>query len=140
MAGTCPATIAETLAADGRFSVFVQAARACGLDPVLAGKGPLTVCAPTDEAFRQLPPEILDALTRDPRGQLHRVLQYHILYGNLPCSTIKKLNFPKTRLGITVEITETGGVVLFGGAPVTVPDIACTNGTIHGIGRVVIPR
>jgi len=140
MAVTDPATIAEMLAADSRFSVFVQAAQATGLLPVLAGKGPLTVCAPTDEAFRQLPPETLAALTKDPRGQLLRVLQYHILYGDLPCSTIKKLNFPKTRLGITVEITETGGVVLFGGAPVIVPDIACTNGTVHGIGRVVIPR
>ena len=141
MAGTGPAaTIAETLAADGRFSIFAQAARVCGLDPVLAGKGPLTVCAPTDEAFRQLPKETRDALTGDPRGQLLRVLQYHILYGNLPCSTIKKLNFPKTRLGITVEIIEKDGMVLFGGAPVTVPDIACINGMIHGIGRVVIPR
>ncbi len=73
-------------------------------------------------------------------GQLLRVLQYHILFGNLSCHTIKKLNFPKTRLGITVEITEKGGVVIFGGARVTIPDIACTNGVIHGIDQVVIPR
>ena len=140
MAGPTPATIAETLATDNRFSLFLQGIRAAGLEPVLAVKGPLTVCAPTDEAFRLLPPETLSALMGDPQGQLLRVLQYHILYGNLSCSTIKKLNFPKTRLGITVEITEAGGVVLFGGAPVTVPDIACTNGMIHGIGSVVIPR
>lgn len=140
MPGTNPVTIAETLAADGRFSVFVQGIRAAGLEPVLAGKGPLTVCAPTDEAFRLLPPGTLAVLIGDPTGQLLRVLQYHILYGNLPCNTIKKLNFPKTRLGITVEITEASGTVLFGGAPVTLPDIACTNGIIHGIGRVVIPR
>jgi uncharacterized surface protein with fasciclin (FAS1) repeats len=137
---TGSATIAETLEADGRFSHFIQSIRAAGLYPVLAGKGPLTVCAPTDAAFGLLPRETLAALTGDPQGRLLRVLQYHILYGNLPCSTIKKLNFPKTRLGITVEITEKDGVVLFGGAPVTVPDIACTNGMIHGIGRVVIPR
>ena len=73
-------------------------------------------------------------------GQLLQVLQYHILFGNLSCHTIKKLNFPKTRLGITVEITEKGGVVIFGGARVTIPDIACTNGVIHGIDQVVIPR
>jgi len=140
MAGTVPAAaIAETLAADGRFSIFAQAARATALDTVLAGKGPFTVCAPTDGAFRLLSPEAFATLTGDPRGQLLRVLQYHILYGNLSCSTIKKLNFPKTRLGITVEITEKDGVVLFGGAPVTIPDIACTNGMVHGIGRVVIP-
>jgi uncharacterized surface protein with fasciclin (FAS1) repeats len=133
-------TIAGTLATDSRFSLMAQAIQTAGLDTVLAGKGPFTVCAPTDEAFRLLPPATLAALMGDPQGQLLRVLQYHILFGNLPCSTIKKLNFPKTRLGITVEIMEKGGEVIFGGAAVTVPDIACTNGVIHGIGRVVIPR
>ncbi|MFZ1897623.1 fasciclin domain-containing protein [Methanoregula sp.] len=137
---TLPATITRTLAADGRFSLMAQAIRATGLDAVLAGKGPFTVCAPTDDAFRQLPKETLAALMADPTGQLFRVLQYHILFGNLSCHTIKKLNFPKTRLGITVEITEKGGVVIFGGARVTIPDIACTNGVIHGIDQVVIPR
>jgi len=107
---------------------------------VLAGKGPYTVCAPTDDAFRQLPEETLAVLMADPKGQLFRILQYHIMFGNLSCSTIKKLNFPKTRLGITVEITEKGGLAIYGGAPVTIPDIACTNGFIHGIGGVVIPR
>jgi len=139
MAGTGPATVAETLAADSRFSLFAGALQTAGLLPVLAGKGPFTVCAPTDEAFCLLSPEIREAFTCDPADQLLRVLQYHIMYGNLACSTIKKLNFPKTRLGITVEITDKDGVVLFGGAPVTIPDIACTNGMIHGIGRVVIP-
>jgi uncharacterized surface protein with fasciclin (FAS1) repeats len=133
-------TIAQTLAADSRFSIMTQALRATGLDTVLAGKGPFTICAPTDEAFRQMPAATLAALMADPRGQLLRVLQYHILFGNLPCSTIKKLNFPKTRLGITVEITEKDGTVLFGGAAVTLPDIACTNGVILGISGVVIPE
>jgi uncharacterized surface protein with fasciclin (FAS1) repeats len=137
---TPPATIAETLSADGRFTLMAEALRATGLDAVLAGKGPYTVCAPTDEAFRQLPQETLAGLMADPKGQLFRILQYHIMFGNLSCSTIKKLNFPKTRLGITVEITEKGGQVIFGGAAVTLPDIACTNGVIHGIGGVVIPR
>ncbi|HVP95715.1 fasciclin domain-containing protein [Methanoregula sp.] len=139
MPGPAPAIISEILAADSRFSIMTQALRATGLDAVLAGKGPYTVCAPTDEAFRQLPPATLAALMVDPRGELFRVLQYHILFGNLPCNTIKKLNFPKTRLGITVEITEKDGKVLFGGAAVTIPDIACTNGVILGISRVVIP-
>ena len=135
-----PDTIAGTLAADSRFTIFAQALRATGLDTVLAGKGPYTVCAPSDKAFTALAPETRAALMADPKGQLFRVLQYHIMFGNLSCSTIKKLNFPKTRLGITVEITEKDGRVLFGGAPVTIPDIACTNGVIHGIGGVVIPR
>jgi uncharacterized surface protein with fasciclin (FAS1) repeats len=137
---TSPDTIAGTLAADGRFSLMAEALRATGLDVVLAGKGPYTVCAPTNEAFTALAPETYAALMADPKGQLFRVLQYHIMFGNLSCSTIMKLNFPKTRLGITVEITEKDSRVIFGGAPVTIPDIACTNGVIHGIGGVVIPR
>jgi len=137
---TLPDTITRTLETDGRFPIMAQALRATGLNAVLAGKGPFTVCAPTDEAFRRLPLETLAALMDDPGGQLLRVLRYHILFGNLSCPTIKKLNFPKTRLGITVEITEKGGVVIFGGARVTIPDIACTNGVIHGIDQVVIPR
>ncbi|MGA2160814.1 MAG: fasciclin domain-containing protein [Methanoregula sp.] len=137
---TLPDTITRTLETDGRFSLMTQAIRATGLDSVLSGKGPFTVCAPTDEAFRRLPPETLAALMADPKGQLFRILQYHILFGNLSCSTIKKLNFPKTRLGITVEIMEHGGVVTFGGAAVTIPDIACANGVIHGIDQVVVPR
>ncbi|MGA2698825.1 MAG: fasciclin domain-containing protein, partial [Methanoregula sp.] len=74
---TPPETIAGTLAADGRFSLMAEAVRATGLDSVLAGKGPYTVCAPTDDAFRQLPEETLAALMADPKGQLFRVLQYH---------------------------------------------------------------
>jgi uncharacterized surface protein with fasciclin (FAS1) repeats len=119
---------------------MAEALRATGLDTVLAGNGPFTVCAPTDEAFRNLPPDILAGTLSDPNGKLLRILQYHIMFGNLSCSTIKKLNFPKTRLGITVEITEKGGQVVYGGATVIIPDIACANGVIHGIDRVVIPH
>jgi len=137
---TSPETIATTLAADGRFSHMAEALRATGLDTVLSGKGPFTVCAPTDEAFRKIPPETLAGILSDPNGKLLRILQYHIMFGNLSCSTIKKLNFPKTRLGITVEITEKAGHVVYGGATVIIPDIACTNGVIHGIDMVVIPR
>ena len=132
-------TVAETIAADNRFSILSDALRACGLDIVLSGKGPFTLCAPTDRAFHELDPEIFSALIADPQARMFRVLQYHILFGNLPSETIRKLNFPKTRLGITIEITENCGVVIFGGTPLIITDISCTNGVIHGIDQVVIP-
>jgi uncharacterized surface protein with fasciclin (FAS1) repeats len=137
---TQPMTIAETLATDSRFSRMAQAIRATGFETVLAGKGAFTVCAPTDEAFRRLQPELLTAFVEDPQGKLLLLVQYHILYGSLSSSTLKKLNFPKTRLGTTVEITEVDGRVLFGGATIIIPDIVCSNGMIHGIERVVIPK
>ena len=65
---TLPDTITRTLATDSRFSLMAQALRAAGLDTVLAGKGPFTVCVPTDEAFRVLPPATLAALMADPQG------------------------------------------------------------------------
>ena len=136
---TVSSLISETLSANADFSCFSKCIRITGLDTVLARNGPFTVCAPTNEAFEQLSLEILERLKKDPQGLLFRVLQYHILFGNLSCSTIAKLNFPKTRLGITVEITEKNGIVKFGNASVTVPDIVCSNGTIHGIDRVVLP-
>jgi uncharacterized surface protein with fasciclin (FAS1) repeats len=76
----------------------------------------------------------------DPQGKLLLLIQYHILFGSLSYNTIKKLNFPKTRLGTTVEITEVDDRVLFGGATIIIPDIICSNGMIHGIDRVVIPK
>ena len=67
---TAQDTIANTFAGDSRFSIMAQALRATGLDSILAGKGPFTVCAPTDNAFRLLPPETFATLIADHQGQL----------------------------------------------------------------------
>jgi len=136
---TEPRTIAGALAADDRFTLMAGAIRATGFDSVLAGKGPFTLCAPTDTAFRNLPPAAFAALMKDPRGELTRVLRYYIINGSLPSETLKKQKSAETRLGITVEIVEKEGTVVYGGAPVVIPDIACSNGTLHGLGAVVIP-
>jgi transforming growth factor-beta-induced protein len=133
-------SIVETMNADARFTIMATAIRAAGLDTILAGKGPFTVCAPTDDAFRHLPTGTLGVLMNDPNGQLKRILQYHVLFGMLVEKDLIKLNFPKTRLGITVEITERAGKVTINGATLIVPDICCTNGVIHGIDTVIIPR
>jgi len=135
-----PRSIIETIDSDTRFTIMATAIRAAGLDTVLVGKGPFTVCAPTDDAFRHLPAGTLDLLLNDPNGQLKRILQYHVLFGMLVEKDLKKLNFPKTRLGTTVEITEREGKVTINGATLVVPDICCTNGVIHGIDAVIIPR
>ena len=137
---TAHLSISEALAEDQRFSRFHEYIQIAGLDTILAGKGTYTVCAPINEAFAKLPTATLTMMLDDPKGLLFRVLQYHILYGNLSASTIKKLNFPKTRLGITIEITEQNGAVLYGDATVTIPNISCSNGIIHGIDRVAIPN
>jgi len=136
---TVPALITETMSERPEFSRFFECIRIAGLDTVLAKTGPFTVCAPTNEAFEQLPLTTLTAIQEDPQGLLFRTLQYHILFGNLSSVTMKKLNFPKTRLGTTVEITEKNGLVMYGNATVIIPDIICSNGMIQGIDRVVLP-
>jgi transforming growth factor-beta-induced protein len=133
-------TITQTLATDTRFALFSAALQKTGLDTVLAGTGPFTVCAPVDEAFRKLSPDSFGALMQDPEGKLKRVLQYHILFGKLAQRDLKKLNFPKTRLGTTVEINERAGIVTINSATVIIPDIPCSNGVIHGLDAVLIPK
>ncbi len=132
--------IAKTLGADERFTDMATAVCETGLDAVLTGNGPFTVLAPTNYAFRHLMGEVGDRLTKDPHGQFKRVLQYHILFGMLIEKDLKKLNFPKTRLGTTIEITERAGKVTINGAGLIYPDIICSNGVIHGIDTVLIPR
>ena len=85
-------------------------------------------------------PGAFDVLMQDPEGQMTRVLQYHILFGMLVQRDLKKLNFPKTRLGTTVEINERTGIVVINAAEVIIPDILCSNGVIHGIDAVLIPE
>ncbi len=133
-------TITATLSTDERFSLFSGALTKTGLNAVLSGSGPFTVCAPTNEAFRRLSPGAFDVLMQDPEGQMTRVLQYHILFGMLVQRDLKKLNFPKTRLGTTVEINERTGIVVINAAEVIIPDILCSNGVIHGIDAVLIPE
>ncbi|MCX6689347.1 MAG: fasciclin domain-containing protein [Methanoregula sp.] len=133
-------TIIETLAGDSRFIAMSAAVYATDMIPVLTGKGPFTVLAPVNDAFQHLRGERGDRLLKDPHGEFKRVLQYHVLFGMLVEKDIKKLNFPKTRLGTTVEITERAGTVTVNGAHVIHPDIICSNGVIHGIDTVLIPR
>lgn len=71
---------------------------------------------------------------------MKRALQYHILFGMLVQRDLKKLNFPKTRLGTTVEINERMGTVTINAAMVIMPDITCSNGVIHGLNAVLIPK
>jgi transforming growth factor-beta-induced protein len=133
-------TITATLSTDERFRFFFEALTKTGLNAVLSGPGPFTACAPTNEAFRRLSPIAFDAVMQDPEGQMTRVLQYHILFGMLVQRDLNKLNFPKTRLGTTVEINERAGVVVINAAKVIIPDILCSNGVIHGIDAVLIPK
>ena len=104
-----------------------------------SGKGPFTVLAPTDAAFAKVPKSTLAALGAD-RAKLRSVLLYHVIAGKVPAAKVVKLRSAKTLNGQTVRVRVAGGKVFVGGARVVKTDVVASNGVIHVINQVLIPR
>ena len=131
--------IVETAVADGRFTTLVAALQAAKLDGALSGPGPFTVFAPTDDAFKNLPPGTVESLLKQPEGQLKQILLYHVVDGKVMAADVVKLTSAKTLQGSNVNITVTNGVVKINDATVKITDIQTKNGVIHVIDKVLIP-
>jgi uncharacterized surface protein with fasciclin (FAS1) repeats len=132
-------TIVETAVADGRFTTLVAAVQAAKLDGALSGPGPFTVFAPTDDAFKNLPPGTVASLLKEPEGQLKQILLYHVVDGKVMAADVVKLSSAKTLQGSNVNITVTNGVVKINDATVKITDIQTKNGVIHVIDKVLLP-
>jgi uncharacterized surface protein with fasciclin (FAS1) repeats len=133
---TCYAIIAD----DPQFSVLNAALKASKLDAALSGKGPFTILAPNDDAFKSLPNGTVETLLKDPEGQLKQVLLDHVIDNKtLLAVDVVKIGEAKTMQGAVVKINNTADGVTIGGAKVTKTDIVCSNGVIHVINRVIIP-
>jgi transforming growth factor-beta-induced protein len=130
--------IVETAVADGRFKTLETALKAAGLVETLSGKGPYTVFAPTDDAFKKIPAATLDALIKNV-PQLKNVLLYHVVEGNVLAADVVKLKSAKTVLGKDVTIKVDGNKVFINNAQVIITDIKTSNGTIHVIDTVLLP-
>lgn len=131
--------IVDTAVAAGTFKTLATALSEAGLVETLKGKGPFTVFAPTDEAFAKLPKGTLDALLKDKK-KLTAVLTYHVVPGNVTAADAAKLTSAKTVNGQTIKISAKGGTVMINDAKVTKADIATTNGVIHVIDKVILPK
>nr|WP_199043136.1 fasciclin domain-containing protein [Dyella sp. ASV24] len=132
--------IVETAAANGSFHTLSKALEAAGLTSVLKGTGPYTVFAPTDAAFKKLPTGTLENwLKPENKAELISVLKYHVLPGRASVVDIGKLTAPKMLQGQTAAITKDGDKLSIGGAAITGPDIASSNGIIHAIDAVIVP-
>jgi len=131
--------IVETAVADGRFTTLVAAVQAAKLDGALSGPGPFTVFAPTDDAFKNLPPGTVETLLKTPEGQLKQILLYHVVDGKVMAADVVKLTSAKTLQGSNVNITVTSGVVKINDATVIITDIQTKNGVIHVIDKVLLP-
>jgi uncharacterized surface protein with fasciclin (FAS1) repeats len=129
--------IVDTAVAAGSFKTLAAALQAAGLVDTLKGKGPFTVFAPTDEAFAKIPKADLDALLKD-KAKLSAVLTYHVVPGTVMAKDVKAGKV-KTVQGGEITVTTMGGVKV-DNANVTKTDIVASNGVIHVIDSVLMPK
>jgi uncharacterized surface protein with fasciclin (FAS1) repeats len=131
--------IVETASAAGKFKTLLAAAQAGGLVDALQGPGPLTVFAPTDEAFAALGSDTVASLLEpENRQKLVDILKYHVVPGRVFADQAVKANSAKTLQGATIKITG-GKTVRIDKAQVLTADIDASNGVIHVIDAVLMP-
>jgi uncharacterized surface protein with fasciclin (FAS1) repeats len=135
------ADIVDTAAAAGSFNTLVTAIKAAGLVDTLKGAGPFTVFAPTDDAFAKLPAATLQNLLKpENKKQLVAILTYHVVPGKVMSKDLAgKKTMAKTVNGAQVSINATNGVNV-DNAKVVKADINASNGVIHVIDTVIIPK
>ncbi len=133
--------IVETAVGNPDFSTLVAAVQAAGLVDALAGEGPFTVFAPTNDAFAKLPAGTVENLLKpENKGQLTNILLYHVVPGKVLAADVVKLHEAGTLLeGTTVDIKVEDGKVFVDGAQVVATDIETSNGVIHVIDSVILP-
>lgn len=132
-------TIVDIASADSNFSTLVTAIKAAGLAETLAGEGPYTVFAPTNEAFAKLPEGTLESLLQD-KEKLAAILTYHVVPGKVMASDVLKLQSATTVQGQDITITAESGAVMVNDANVVKTDIEASNGVIHVIDTVIMPQ
>lgn len=145
--GTCTMTksktpnIVETAVAAGQFNTLAAALKAAGLVEALQGEGPFTVFAPTDEAFKKLPRGTVETLLKpENKKKLAAILKYHVVKGKVMASDVVKLDKADSLLGPAIPIEVKSGKVMAAGAKVTATDIKTSNGVIHVIDSVMLPK
>jgi len=132
--------VVDTAVANGSFKTFSKALRQAGMVDQLQGKGPFTLFAPTDAAFAKLPAGQLDNLLKpENKAELVDLLNYHVLAGRSSAAEVGKMDVAETINGEFAPVKMSGTKLFIDGAAVTVPDIASSNGVLHGIDKVNIP-
>jgi uncharacterized surface protein with fasciclin (FAS1) repeats len=132
--------IIEVATSAGQFTTLVAAINAAGLAETLNGTGPFTVFAPSDAAFAKLPAGTVESLLMpENKTKLAALLSYHVVPGRVASADLAGITAtPATVQGGTLSIDTNAGVKV-GGATVTTPDIAASNGVIHVIDTVLMP-
>ncbi|MBN2208937.1 MAG: fasciclin domain-containing protein [Candidatus Coatesbacteria bacterium] len=133
--------VADTVAATANLKKLAEALKAADLVGALKGPGPFTLFAPTDEAFAKLPVGTLDGwLKPENKAKLAGILNYHAIAAKIGAMELAKEKTLKTVQGQLLTVVVEKGVVTLDGAKVTGKEIACGNGVIHLIDKVVEPK
>jgi len=133
--------IVATAVAAGSFTTLAKALQAADLVETLKGSGPFTVFAPTDEAFAKLPAGTLASLLEPAnKPKLQRILTAHVVAGKVMAADVVKTRSVKAVSGDMLTIASGNGGVTIHGAKVVQTDIAASNGVIHVIDSVILPK
>ena len=132
--------IVETAAAAGQFETLIAAAKAAGLAGALSGDGPLTVFAPTDDAFGALPAGTISSLLEPAnKDKLATILKFHVVAGRVGSNALADGARLATLSGDSATITEAESGFTINGARIVATDIDASNGVVHVIDRVILP-
>ena len=133
--------IVDTAVAAGSFKTLVAAVTAAGLVDTLKSAGPFTVFAPSDDAFAKLPAGTVDDLVKpENKDKLTAILTLHVMAGKVMAADVAgKTLTPASVNGEALHVDGTNGVTV-NGAKVVSADIDCTNGVIHVIDTVLLPK
>ncbi len=133
--------IVDVAVGAGQFNTLAAALKAAGLVDTLKGKGPFTVFAPTDEAFAKLGKATLDDLLKpENKDKLTKILTYHVVPGRVFSPDALKAGKAKTVEGGEITITSSGGGAMVNNAKIVKTDVNATNGVIHVIDTVILPK
>ena len=131
--------IVDTATAAGDFTTLTKLLQRAGLVDALKQPGPYTVFAPTDAAFAKVPKHKLDALQKNKK-KLRSVLLYHVVGKKLAAAQVANRKRAKTLNGKKIRFRVRDSKVYVNRARVTTADVGASNGVIHGINRVLLPR
>ena len=130
-------TIVDVAADNPDFATLVTAVKAAGLADTLAGPGPFTVFAPTNEAFAKVPKDVLDKLLANKEA-LTKVLTYHVLAGEVKAADVMPGDVTSVE-GSTATIADASGQLKINDATIVATDVMASNGVIHVIDSVILP-
>jgi uncharacterized surface protein with fasciclin (FAS1) repeats len=133
--------IVDVAAENGSFNTLVAAIKAAGLVDTLKGEGPFTVFAPTDDAFAKLADGTVESLLKpENKDKLVAILTYHVVAGKVMAADVVKLDSASTVQGQMVTIEVKDGNVMVNNANVIMTDVKASNGVIHVIDTVLLPK